>query len=69
MKVLFFCCYYESAFFVSQHYRCNATDGVGLDGFLLLVLLEGYYESNVREYSFNLTIYLFVISLKNVTLV
>ena len=38
MKGSFFCCYYESAFFVSEHYPCNASGGVGLDGFLLLGL-------------------------------
>ncbi|MDE0553616.1 MAG: hypothetical protein OXI24_05335, partial [Candidatus Poribacteria bacterium] len=63
MKGLFFWCYYESAFFVSQRYPCKATCGVGLEGFLLLGLLKGYYENGVhlcendREYSFNLTIY------------
>ena len=41
MKGLFFYCYYESEFFGSQNYRCNVNDGVGLDGFLLLVLLGG----------------------------
>ena len=75
MKGLFFCCYYESAFFGSENYACNATGGVGLEDFLLLGVLGRYYESGVplyenrREYGINLTIYFLVISAKNVTLV
>ena len=41
MKVLFFCCYYESEFFGSQNYRCNVNGGMGLDGFLITALLRG----------------------------
>ena len=47
MKRLFFCCNYESEFFGSPNYRCNVNGGVGLDGFLLLVLLDGYYENSI----------------------
>jgi len=42
-----FCCYYESAFFGSQRYPCNTSGGLGLDDFILLGILEGYYESDV----------------------
>ena len=49
MKALFFCCYYESTFFVSQNYRCNANGGVSLDGDLVILeFSEGYYESGVH---------------------